>query len=375
MPHSDQNTESLAQNALPPLQDFSTNSAGESNRRPVLTRRHSMPAHTGSREERYEWSYCALRDESPLLNEFLSLAWNLRGKGRSYHSLLMAAENTLPQLRTHEHLRILRVQEEAEQHIETLLGILIASKINPRNPLGLNRLLTLHSKFGLLATFAEVYSNIGEDKDALAHIFDKLDIRALIELMLEEISHQMADIADENQELISIVHDLTGSGELQDVELENVGPDPDVNELGTLWIRPQGEDTGLVRDEKSDDRAPEMRCCVCLEVYHEGDPSFQLSRCKHIVGRNCAQDWISSTSKMSHTCMQCRKPLLPPREHRPKPETREMVQVRERHRTLEFRFGEFQNLINQLNATIHNMWPYTDLISKMEDIRDAWIWD
>jgi hypothetical protein len=95
----------------------------------------------------------------------------------------------------------------------------------------------------------------------------------------------MALIEEERQALDRVV--------MTDVPLENVGPDPQAEDIAAMW-----KDTNYENDSPGPkDRDTTIRCYLCLDSYSKDDPAFKLSGCGHIVGKSCMQEWISAVSK------------------------------------------------------------------------------
>ncbi|KAF2033285.1 hypothetical protein EK21DRAFT_109083 [Setomelanomma holmii] len=102
-----------------------------------------------------------------------------------------------------------------------------------------------------------------------------------------------------------------------DVELENIGPDHDINDFGYQLPVPAGSALPATTDfylSKSNEHIDEkldhaQRCCICLSPYHSGHAGFKLNLCGHIIGTPCLSTWLNSTATNSTTCPYCRASL------------------------------------------------------------------
>lgn len=105
-----------------------------------------------------------------------------------------------------------------------------------------------------------------------------------------------------------------------DVELENVGPDHDVNHFGrdvSQHTKFLADD--MVKPDEPDENDPSIRCCICLDTYNTTThPGFLVSRCNHIIGKPCLSTWLNSTSCNSNLCPYCRAQLCERRTRRPR---------------------------------------------------------
>ncbi|CAO2656110.1 Nn.00g049130.m01.CDS01 [Neocucurbitaria sp. VM-36] len=119
---------------------------------------------------------------------------------------------------------------------------------------------------------------------------------------------------------------------LDDVELENVGPDHNPNDFGReitqntklflVEATTAANTDETIDDDNGDARDPAVRCCICLDPYHvTSHPAFLLYQCKHIVGKPCFTAWLNGTSPNSNTCPHCRAELCERRPRRPKAHT------------------------------------------------------
>lgn len=95
----------------------------------------------------------------------------------------------------------------------------------------------------------------------------------------------------------------------RDSELENVGPDHDVDDFGL-------EIPLTRRTTASDDRDQSQRCIICLESYTTTHAAFSITDCEHTVGKPCLARWLNSTSRNANLCPYCRKPLCDRRTRR-----------------------------------------------------------
>ncbi|KAF1973434.1 hypothetical protein BU23DRAFT_428901, partial [Bimuria novae-zelandiae CBS 107.79] len=131
---------------------------------------------------------------------------------------------------------------------------------------------------------------------------------------LESAIVKLKDILiKEYLQILAAWDDLTASL-LEDHELENVGPDHDINDLGQDVKRPQVEDETAYDDEDDADRY----CSICAEIYTDHHPAFCLTACGHTFGKACISQWVNSTARNANLCPQCRQPLCTRRPRRPK---------------------------------------------------------
>ncbi|KAF2685854.1 hypothetical protein K458DRAFT_364969 [Lentithecium fluviatile CBS 122367] len=113
----------------------------------------------------------------------------------------------------------------------------------------------------------------------------------------------------------------------KEVELENVGPDHDINDFGQeiqMVIDCFQEDAkagGLDGESDGDgqDRDHSRRCCICIDEYTMQHPAFLLLRCGHILGAPCLDAWLNGTAASANLCPHCRAQLCKRRARRPKP--------------------------------------------------------
>ncbi|KAF2489765.1 hypothetical protein BU16DRAFT_566866 [Lophium mytilinum] len=101
----------------------------------------------------------------------------------------------------------------------------------------------------------------------------------------------------------------TVPGVLQDVEMENLGPDPRIEDISTP----------MNCDSTNADRSDSQICVICYERYSDVHPAVRLV-CGHGIGLECGRAWILGDQKQSHSCPLCRFQLLQPRERRLKPD-------------------------------------------------------
>ncbi|KAJ4300743.1 hypothetical protein N0V90_002831 [Kalmusia sp. IMI 367209] len=141
-------------------------------------------------------------------------------------------------------------------------------------------------------------------------------------------------------------------------ELENVGPDHDIDDLGQDLIDEHPEDRNTSPTENSlaasdsngeptpissafpspvpspasptvpkdtvtttpvDDYGHYQLCCICFEPYSDTHQAFILGPCSHVVGKLCLSNWVNSTTGNANLCPQCRAPLCTRRPRRALP--------------------------------------------------------
>ena len=112
-----------------------------------------------------------------------------------------------------------------------------------------------------------------------------------------------------------IIHQLIRFEQLlssltKDMELENVGPDHNIDKYGH-------EIPSMVLKSALDDRDLSIRCCICLEPYTITHTAFLTNNCGHTIGKSCLSQWLNSTSKNANLCPHCRTPLCERRARRP----------------------------------------------------------
>jgi hypothetical protein len=96
-----------------------------------------------------------------------------------------------------------------------------------------------------------------------------------------------------------------------DVELENVGPDHDVDDYGFEVTPRDSRSTTL---DPYDDTS---HCCICLVPYTSAHTAFEITACRHTVGKACLSTWLNGTSLNANTCPQCRAELFKRRDLQP----------------------------------------------------------
>lgn len=94
----------------------------------------------------------------------------------------------------------------------------------------------------------------------------------------------------------------------EETELENIGPDHNVNEFGCNIASPHTPKTPLDATDDNIKLDHTQRCCICLDTY-TSHPAFKLSQCSHVIGKPCLATWLNSTAKNSNTCPFCRAEL------------------------------------------------------------------
>ena len=129
------------------------------------------------------------------------------------------------------------------------------------------------------------------------------------------------------------------SDELEDHELENVGPDNDINAIGQdveaprtqcgtnsrSSIHPSTPSSSSTMfagfmtmdalmnetdDEYDDEDDDSRRCSICIEQYTtSAHRSFRLMACGHVFGKSCISNWVNSVARNANTCPQCRTVL------------------------------------------------------------------
>jgi len=108
-----------------------------------------------------------------------------------------------------------------------------------------------------------------------------------------------------------------------DVELENIGPDHDVNDFGSDVAHTDPAVTELqnipptaltVKDDNKIDHT--QRCCICLDDF-TSHQAIRISLCNHIIGKTCLSTWLHSTTTNAHQCPLCRTELCARRARQP----------------------------------------------------------
>jgi hypothetical protein len=201
------------------------------------------------------------------------------------------------------------------------------------------------------------------------------DMLQAIEEYDAEISTLRGILADEVVRIL-VIWDTLSSIHLDDHELNNVGPDHNIDELGQDVVRSGSqrdtavefaselrvdspvdelkggtamaqsakgkatflptpppsprfasdgtvEDAFLDDDDEEDDDDDEddyfdeddvdRHCSICTEQYSEGHRAFSLTICGHTFGKACISRWVNSTSRNANTCPYCRRTLCKPR--------------------------------------------------------------
>lgn len=100
----------------------------------------------------------------------------------------------------------------------------------------------------------------------------------------------------------------------EDVELENIGPDHNVDDFGHDVPIPNTPSTTAPI-------GPAQRCCICLAQWTPEHPPFHITICGHTVGKPCLARWLNSTARNANRCPHCRSALCTRRARRPKLES------------------------------------------------------
>lgn len=108
------------------------------------------------------------------------------------------------------------------------------------------------------------------------------------------------------------IHVLTRMDELvasywsniRDTAIEIISTGRNVEDFGRD-ISPQETDNSAL-----DGRNDESHCCVCLEPYQAAHTPFEITACRHSVGKACLSAWLNCTSLNPNTCPCCRKELF-----------------------------------------------------------------
>lgn len=102
----------------------------------------------------------------------------------------------------------------------------------------------------------------------------------------------------------------------RDVELENVGPDHNVNDFGQAVPSHRMRLRGKEEIAGTNDHS--TSCCICLDAYNGSKhTAFRLNVCNHIVGKQCMAAWLNGTSTNSTLCPHCRALICTRRPRRP----------------------------------------------------------
>lgn len=124
--------------------------------------------------------------------------------------------------------------------------------------------------------------------------------------------------------------------ELDDVELENVGPDHDIDTLGKDVLLADKETTAsafmnntclptpppspnktsesmsveaLINETDDEEDDESQFCGICMELYTDSHPAFCLAACGHIYGKTCLTKWVNSIAPNANLCPECRASL------------------------------------------------------------------
>ncbi|KAF2815716.1 uncharacterized protein BDZ99DRAFT_514359 [Mytilinidion resinicola] len=207
---------------------------------------------------------------------------------RSYHRTLLEARLTFSALRSLEQIRIIEVNKVAESDLHQVVRSLDerATEAELQGD-ALNSLKMRISGLSALTNYASLYSNCGEDPDAHWWMIETSKAADVLQAIFEQTALVAAETTQTQRRLVHdtiALHPLGAAIEDAAV-VENVGPDPDIDELGDLW-------DGVARTDDApaaydSDRGPEIRCAICLERYSEDDPPFRLRKCGHIIGQTC----------------------------------------------------------------------------------------
>jgi hypothetical protein len=129
----------------------------------------------------------------------------------------------------------------------------------------------------------------------------------------KEFSELSKMLVDEKVRILTRLDVLLPRTTYEDAELENVGADHDVDDFGREVATQPSCEAQVEENDHSQD------CCICLEGYDaDTHPSFQISQCKHIIGKPCLAIWLNNISKNSNLCPHCRAELCQRRLRRPK---------------------------------------------------------
>jgi hypothetical protein len=118
-----------------------------------------------------------------------------------------------------------------------------------------------------------------------------------------------------------------------DVELENVGPDHEVNDFGSDVAATDpavSELKGILckaLNLKTDDKLDHtQRCCICLDDYTTHQ-AVKLFLCNHVIGKDCLSTWLNSTMENSNQCPFCRTALCARRARQPSTRAADLCNV------------------------------------------------
>ena len=150
---------------------------------------------------------------------------------------------------------------------------------------------------------------------------EEMSYRAIADHMRQDpaVKEEFTDLAVilEEQMTTALTRLDTLTRELNhDVELENVGPDHDVNDFGQAVPSHRMRLRG--KEEIADTNDHSISCCICLETYNGSThTAFRLNACNHIIGKPCMQAWLNGTSTNSTLCPHCRALICTRRPRRP----------------------------------------------------------
>ncbi|KAF2252410.1 hypothetical protein BU26DRAFT_256612 [Trematosphaeria pertusa] len=141
------------------------------------------------------------------------------------------------------------------------------------------------------------------------------------------------------------------------VEMENIGPDHDIDDFGReiqLSAADAKLQEGNALGQEVDEHDHTRRCCICLEAYHGPEhPAFFLTRCGHIVGKPCMANWLNSTARNANLCPHCRTPQCARRPRRP---VRRSLAEREEQGELELRLrrsGDLMRSVSEIHGCLY----------------------
>ncbi|KAH6637539.1 hypothetical protein C7974DRAFT_307314 [Boeremia exigua] len=142
-------------------------------------------------------------------------------------------------------------------------------------------------------------------------------------VFVEEFNSCTHSLQDEIIRLLARLERLLPSL-TKDPELENIGPDHDINDFG--------HELPLPTSTTPDPHADASHCCICLMPFTPSHPAFHISACAHTIGAPCLAHWLNSTARNANLCPHCRTPLCARRARRPKSmrEPRAVVELLDR---------------------------------------------
>lgn len=166
-------------------------------------------------------------------------------------------------------------------------------------------------------------------------------------MFVEEFDECTQSLQDEVVRQLTRLEQLLPSPE-KGIELENIGPDHNVDDFGQ-------EVSSMTASTGSDDRDQIQRCCICLETWSETHPAFLITICKHTVGKPCLSQWLNSTSRNANLCPHCRTLLCKRRARQPKGITSAILSehhsISERLDRAIIMIGDFEKLQDELFGT------------------------